>query len=262
MFSLSGPAGSSPAAVRRPEGAFSMVELLTLLAVVGVAATLAASTVARAAARTRQVQCVDNLRQVAVATELYSKETLKRPRSLSQLAARSNPLDRGRRILCPSDRLHPAPAEVPGGPTNRLLGWGNRANASQQPTWVLQQRDPDGQTFDQEFRETAEPLEFSYLHPFAWRRAAWMRLAGNGPQAGLAVCQLHGIALRKEAQGTASHLDYEGRTLRVQQDGEVVQRRVLRPEGPSPAAGFGRGDPQEDYPWDLYLDLPAAPARL
>lgn len=262
MLNLTGPAGSSRDASDRRTGGFTLVELLTLLAVLGVAATLAASAVARAAARARQVQCVDNLRQVAVATELYSKETLKRPRSLSQLAARSNPLDRGRRIVCPADLPYRPAGGFLGTPTNAVHGWGNRANASQQPTWVLQQRDPDGLTFDQELRETSEPLEFSYLHPFAWRRSAWMQLMANGPHAGIAVCQLHGIALRKETQGTASHLDFEGRTVRVQMDGTVVQRRVLRPEGNPGTVSSGSSIPKEDYPWDLYLDLPASPARL
>jgi prepilin-type N-terminal cleavage/methylation domain-containing protein len=242
-------------------GGFTLVELLTVAALLGVIATLAASGVARASARVREGQCLDNLRQVAVATELYLKETARRPRSLSRLAARSNPLARGSRILCPGDPVlrirNPA---RPGG-TNDLCGWGNRANGSQQPIWSMQQRDPDGLSFDQEMRETAETLEFSYLHAFSWRRPAWERLAAGGGAAGLAVCQLHGIGLQKETQGTASHLDFEGKTLRAQRDGAVVNRRILRTDPSSMPMGVSTV-PVEDYPWDFYLDLPPAPARL
>jgi len=244
------------------DGGFTLVELLTVAALLGVAATLAASGVARASARVKELQCLDNLRQIALANELYQKETSRRPRSLSHLAERSNPLGRGARILCPSDPAS-RPAPVDGGvSTNQLRGWGNRANASQQPDWVLHQRDPEGLSFEQELRETAETRDFSYLHPFGWRRVAWERLTSGGRQAGLAVCQLHGIALRQQSQGRASHLDFEGKTLRVQQDGAVVNRRVLRPDGSPPQVSSNPGPVTDDYPWDLYLDLPPAPARL
>jgi len=240
---------------RRRAGGFSLVELLTVAAVLGVMATLAASGVARAAARVREGQCVDNLRQIALATELYLKETGRRPRSLSRLALKSNPLARGGRILCPGDPVTRFPDRTGAAGTNELRGWGNRANGSQQPIWAMQQRDPDGVSFDLELRETEETREFSYLHAFGWRRPAWEKLAvAGGGQAGLAVCQLHGIALKKETQGRASHQDFEGKTLRVQRDGGVVSRRILHVDSPS---GMASTAPEvEDYPWDLYLDVP------
>jgi hypothetical protein len=122
--------------------------------------------------------------------------------------------------------------------------------------WALQQRDSEGLTFDAELRETEETREFSPLHAFAWRRPAWDKLAAAGGAAGVAICQLHGVALRRPIPGHDSYRDYEGKTLRAQRDGAVVRRRILHPDG----AGPGTRE-MDEYPWDLYLDVPPPATR-
>lgn len=236
---------------------FTLIELLTVIAIVGVLATLILAAVSRARTRAHETSCLGNLRQIALASEIYITDNHKRPRSLTRLVAKPGPLENARLIVCPADPGIRTRATVRQGSSNELTGWGNRANSSQQPIWALQQRDPDGTTYETELRDMEETYCFSYLHVFGWRRPAWEKLDTAGETPGLSVCQLHGIALRKEQHGAATYLDYEGKTLRALRDGSVAPRRILRPEPQS-----GSNTPAtEDYPWDLYLDTAPKTAR-
>lgn len=99
-------------------------------------------------------------------------------------------------------------------------------NASQEPA-TGRVGQPEEGSWEAELRETTETVQFSYLHPLAWRRDAWTRLLqGHGNQVGVAACQLHG--LRSPTQGQRPFTEFEGQTLRAQRDGAVIPRKIFR----------------------------------
>ncbi|HAB15711.1 MAG TPA: hypothetical protein PLX89_01750 [Verrucomicrobiota bacterium] len=233
--------------------AFSFVELLTLLAVLAVLGTLLTSFVGNSRVRARQITCMANLRQVGQAIELYTKETKRRPRTLSRVMQfEASPT--AKTFLCPADPALRRP-EGPDRATN--LFWGNFANASQEPWGQDDLRDPESGSWAAELAEVQESEPFSYLHPLSWRRSAWQRLASLGPDTGAAVCQLHGVRIPASVTipSFKYFLQYEGQVFRVQHDGAVVDRKVFRP-------GAGTDKPAgTDYPWELYTDAQLTPSR-
>lgn len=230
---------------------FTIVELLTVIAVVAVMATLVSSSIANARVRSEQMTCHGNLRQVLQSIELYSQDTGKRPRSLSRVIQHLPPQGATNLFICPSD-----PALRRTVTTN--LFWGNLANASQEP-WAGQNdlRDPESGSWTAELAEVNETEPFSYLHPLSWRRAAWQRLAVLGGEAGTVICQLHGVRVPTPAAvpNFKHYLQYEGLVFRALRDGSVVKRRVFRP------GSLGEGSPGSDYPWEFYSDALLPPMR-
>ncbi len=250
---------------RASEG-FTLVELLTVIAIVAVLATLLVSAVSGARTRSNQAVCRNNLRQAAVAVEMYMDDAGRRARSFTRLASKPSLLPNLRVLVCPADPALKAPSRGRGH-TNAC--WGNQVNTSQEPA-TARVGQPEEGSWEAELRETTETVQFSYLHPLAWRRDAWTRLIqGHGNQVGVAACQLHG--LRSPTQGQRPFTQFEGQTLRAQRDGAVIPRKIFRtrayPDGspttgaPSravaePAAGtltvlFN----EDDYPWEFYSDL-------
>src|SRR4051794_11234820 len=66
--------------------AFTLVELLTVVAIIGVLATLLTSAVATAQRKARKTACISNLRQIALAYNLYTVDQRKRPPSFAAMA--------------------------------------------------------------------------------------------------------------------------------------------------------------------------------
>jgi prepilin-type N-terminal cleavage/methylation domain-containing protein len=237
-------------------GAFTLVELLTVLALIAVLATLVASSIAGAKLRAQQTVCSGNLRQLITAIEIYTRETGKRPRSVTRLSQRSNWVAEPRILLCPSD-----PATRVVASTN--TAWGNVANASQEP-WNLDRTlfgNPETGSWQAELSESVESVSFSYLHTLGWRKQAWQRLTATGKDAGLAVCQLHGVKVPPSSlpPGAKPFLLWEGQTYRAQQDGSVVPRKIFRSSGnPGPGGEITttavQPAPGTEYPWEFYLD--------
>lgn len=248
-----------------PGSAFTVVELLTVVAIVAVLATLLVSATAGTRRRSNEVVCRNNLRQVAVAVELYQDETMRRPRSLTRLTTRPSLLPRTQVLVCPADPAAPR-AAVPG----EVSCWGNQVNGSQEPH-VGRVGQPEEGSWEAEVREVSERVAFSYLHPLSWRREAWQRLLqGKGSQVGTVACQLHGV--RSPAPGHRPFNEFEGQTLRAQRDGAVVGRKIFRVE-PAPQRFSAPGIPtraysapvsgaltvpinDNDYPWEFYADHP------
>lgn len=251
---------------------FTLVELLTVIAIVAVLATLLLSSAGGARMRSQQVACRNNLRQIAVAAEIYQDDTTRRPRSFTRLATRPSWVSNPRTFVCPSDpALKAAPKGRPQGQEGPGY-WGNIANPSQEPPAARMGGAEEG-SWEAELRETHETVAFSYLHPLGWRREAWMRLVQAGNQSGVSACELHGTRVPGAAR--RAFAQYEGQTLRVQRDGAVVSRRIFRtPAGTGNGPGNGgttvafpvQGDVPisapadgDDYPWEFYTDgMPAA----
>jgi prepilin-type N-terminal cleavage/methylation domain-containing protein len=55
----------------RKNSAFTLMELLTVIAVIGILAALLLTAVSHAKARAQQIQCVSNLRQIGLALQAY-----------------------------------------------------------------------------------------------------------------------------------------------------------------------------------------------
>ena len=236
--------------------AFTLIELLTVLGIVGVLATLTISAMANAKIRSQQVVCLGNLHQVAVAVETYSDDTGKRPRSVSRLTLRPSWLANRKSLLCPAD-----PGWIRGqtAATGTNQAWGNLANASQEPWPTSELRDPESGSWQAEIQEKEERVAFSYLHPLGWPKAAWQKLAGQGNQVGTAVCQLHGVRMPPGNTTTdqRAYMNFEGRTFRAQRDGSVVRRKIFRNPIASGAIPNTTALPRApDYPWEFYTDSP------
>lgn len=254
---------------RRTTG-FTLVEMLTVVAIVAALATLLVSAASGARTRSNQVLCRNNLRQTALATEIYQDDTGRRPRGFTRLASKPSILPNPRVLICPADPSLKSPT-TSAGRTN--LYWGNRVNAAQEPV-VGRVGTPEEGSWEAELRETTETVPFSYLHALGWRREAWGRLMqGRGNQVGVAACQLHGM--RGPVMGHRPFTEYEGQTLRAQRDGAVVPRKIFRsqvaPPGSPTTSTPGRSVVQpaegtltvllsdDDYPWEFYSDtIPAA----
>ncbi|MCW5558464.1 MAG: hypothetical protein KIT22_11620 [Verrucomicrobiae bacterium] len=233
---------------------FTLVELLSLLSVLAVLLTLVSALVANARVRRQRTVCVDNLRQVARAVHAFSVDQGKRPRSLSRVMASLDSSVTSANFLCPADpALRGAGSRERG--TNAC--WGNYANASQEPWTQSNLSEPESGSWSAELLEVKETERFSYLHPLGWQRPAWQRLAGTGPDFGVAACQLHGVRVPPLPvwMGFKPFLQYEGETFRGTDDGGVAKRKVFRP-GATP-----EGPPGSDYPWEFYTDTPPGPLR-
>ncbi len=256
-------ATTQPPAVRRR--GFTLIELLTVIVIVAVLATLLASALSGARTRSSQAVCRNNLRQVALAVEMYMDDTGRRPRSLSRLSAKPSLLPNPRVMLCPADPGLKAVATAGRELTNQF--WGNRVNVTQEP-FTGNVGTPDEGTWEAELRETTESVAFSYLHALAWRRDGWQKLIqGRGNQVGTTVCQLHGV--RSHTPTLRPYQEYEGQTLRAQRDGAVTTRKIYRiPPSPDRVILTGSAGPSvahsgdtltvlltpDDYPWEFYTD--------
>ena len=245
------PSPSTPTVSR---AAFTLIELLTVIAIIGVLATLLASTLASAKIRAQQTTCLGNLHQIALAVEIYTDDAGRRPRSMTRLTQRPALLGAGRTLLCPSD---PALRQTRNSRGQTNLAWGNLANASQEPESDVSLKDPEAGSWQAEIADKEERVQFSYLHPLGWAKAAWLKLIAQGNQVGTAVCQLHGVRTASDHNpfDHRPYADYEGRTLRAQRDGGVVLRKIFRS---SPQSTTTSPPKPADYPWDFYTDNPPA----
>lgn len=240
---------------------FTLIELLTVVAVIGILATLTLTGIAGAKKRSRQTACSGNLRQVALAVELYHDEAGRRPRSFTRLATKPEILPNPKSLLCPED---PALRSVTKRPTKQtLVAWGNLANRSQEPMDRINlKKDLEAPTWELEMMEIQESVGFSYLHPLFWRKTAWKVLLDFGNLAGVSVCQVHGINLMqldRENPQAKPYKAWEGLTLRAQRDGSVVPRKIFRGIGIKQGNGETSNGPitpviPGDYPWEFYLD--------
>lgn len=224
---------------------FTLVEMLTTLAIIATLATLLLAAVSGAKRKSRQAVCLSNLRQYSVALNMYLDDERRRPGEIGRLIE-SRYLQNPDVLICPEDRWG---------------GWGNRVNNT------------FGAGFTQGMQE--EDRLFSFLHPLGWQDWAWNALARQHSNGGIGICQLHGIG--RPDPVTPGIYDFQGLTLRAHLDGSVTRGMVFwdgamssiegrwGDSGAIPAEPGAPATPGADdlsmsdpgngfYPWPLFLD--------
>ena len=209
----------------RQKTAFTLVELLTVIAIIAVLATLLMTALSTAKKKSRQTVCTGNLRQIALALNMYLDDFPKRPSGFESLVTLKY-LPSPAVLLCPEDKTG---------------NWG-------------------GTNRNDMFAAADESIRYSYLHPLPWQQGAWNILSDLGFNAGIAACQLHGVG--KPDPVMPSIRDYEGLVLRARRDTAVVRTHVYwanSAASPPPALmpmpiAAARDMMTPDYPWLLFVD--------
>jgi prepilin-type N-terminal cleavage/methylation domain-containing protein len=241
--------GQRPPSLFGPRGGFTLVELLTVIAIIAVLGTLLLTALSSAQKKSREARCTSNLRQIGLALIMYLDDFDQRARQLYPLT-KSKYLPAPEVLVCPQDKT---------GNWGRLVsvGWDSFL-----PAGGLTPEGDSGMTNALSAEDDSQ-LRYSYLHPLPWDDAAWNRLMKAGGLAGLAACQVHGLG--KANLQFPSIYDFQGLLLRAQRDGAVVRRKVFWPAGRSGLGPpFGGGVTMGDagaqppaaglYPWALFLD--------
>jgi prepilin-type N-terminal cleavage/methylation domain-containing protein len=224
----------------RPWG-FTLVELLTVIAIIAVLATLISATLVNAQRKGRKALSTSNLRQIALAFNLYVDDHQKRPISYRQLVSTKNLTERI--LLCPEDKI--------------VQNWAG----------VLEANDfgritPDAgmatPTRPGDYPQLTQPdLPHSYFKSFDFVDDTWQKIE-RSTMAGIAACQLHGIG-RQSRDKTPQISDYQGLVLRALKDGSVVSRQIFwagndidSPLGPGTAESTNTFGASSQLP--LFLD--------
>jgi prepilin-type N-terminal cleavage/methylation domain-containing protein len=225
--------------------AFTLIELLTVIAIIGILASLLLTALTSARKKSRTTVCTFNLHQISLALNMYLDESGQRP-GVEDLVGNKF-LPAARSLLCPEDKT------------------GNWGRLVQETGGVF-----TGAPLDPASTNLLETIKYSYLlHPLYWDEAMWKRLLRSGSSAGIAACQLHGL-------GSQEHPDvhnFSGLLLRGQRDGAVVRRKIFwTAVDPSVTVGAGSMDSTSPsgfvpngeargadslYPLQIFLDDPA-----
>jgi prepilin-type N-terminal cleavage/methylation domain-containing protein len=199
----------------RPWG-FTLVELLTVIAIIGVLVTLLSATLSTAKKKARKTASIGNLRQIALALNVYSDDHHKRP-ALFRALTKENYLVQ-RVLFCPEDQ------------TTQENGW-----AGFFEMWETAARFgfSDAGTLPAD-------VPHSYFKSFSYSDELWERIERN-PLGGVAACQLHGIGRQRKDQPAPLEA-FQGLVLRALKDGSVISRQVFWNEfagtaGPDVAMG-------------------------
>ncbi|MDA1274231.1 MAG: type II secretion system protein [Verrucomicrobia bacterium] len=188
---------------------FTLVELLTVIAIIAVLATLLTSALGSAKRKARQAACTSNLRQVALALNMYLDDHTRRPRALGTLV---------------STRYLPAPG-VLRCPEDKTDNWGGLI---QEPSFSLTEstiaKTPSFVAALPALGTSADLVPYSYFNPLGWEDTEWIGLLKLEPNPGIAACQLHGLG--RADLSAPSVQNFEGLLLRAQMDGAVVRRQV------------------------------------
>jgi type II secretory pathway pseudopilin PulG len=185
------------------------VELLTVIAIIAVLATLVSASLANAQRKGRKAVSTSNLRQIALAFNLYLDDRDKRPEAFRQLV--DNKYLNERVLICPEDRI-----------VKNWAGELEKLDAGRKSSVVVAlpgRENPGAQL------ENLEELPHSYFKAFDYHDEIWDQI-DKSPRGGLAACQLHGIG-RQRKDEPPSMAAYQGLVLRAVKDGSVVPLQVF-----------------------------------
>jgi type II secretory pathway pseudopilin PulG len=178
-----------------------LIELLTVIAIIAVLASLLMTTLVSAKKKSRATICTFNLHQIGLALNMYLDDEGKHP-SVDVLAT-SKYLPSRQSWLCPEDRT---------GNWGRLVAATSGSFVNLGPPSTVP--------------GSVEPSPYSYLlFPLSWDEDTWKRLMRAGGIAGVSACQLHGLG----KQDNPDVRNYSGLLLRGQRDGAVVRRQFFWP---------------------------------
>lgn len=188
--------------------AFSLVEILLVIAIIGLLAGLLFPVLSAAKASGRQTSCTSNLHQLWTATTLYREDAGGYPQQQGLESFVAQPYGSKPVWRCPADQ------EAPGFATAYQRCGGKEVSA-----------------------------ETSYFTPFSLQNAGLDALYKRTSNPGLFACRLHGEHVQKgnPTVGCSRYAyAYEGKVLRVLEDGAVRPGRYdLDPKpGDSAATKF------------------------
>ncbi|GIK31164.1 MAG: type II secretion system protein [Armatimonadetes bacterium] len=203
---------------RQLEGGFSLVEVLLVVAIVALTASLVLPTLVRAKRQGQATVCVSNLRQVYMSLQMYMEESGGEPRYFSPTALSEGPPSLSKLLLiCPVDPI---------------LG--------------------DQSAF---FRCKGKvvPLNSSYFWPFDKDNRVWKEISRVDSNPGVLACRVHGELngrwpSDKAFCGRVPFL-YSGRLNRIRMDGSLDVARLSLAPFP------GRANRESFRYWRLFTDL-------
>lgn len=215
-----------------------MVEVLTVIAIIAVLATLLSASLGNAQRKGRKAVSTSNLRQIAVAFNLYSDDHEKRPLQFRDMVERKYLTERV--LICPEDRIHKNWAG---------LLEGNDLGRKQSDTTPSPGRGEVNVGVTNAF---GADVPHSYFKSFDYFDEIWAQIE-KAPHGGIAACQLHGIGRQSKDQPPSMDA-YQGLVLRALKDGSVINRQIYwsglgtfsppasDPGGASASDGFGGPD--------------------
>jgi prepilin-type N-terminal cleavage/methylation domain-containing protein len=225
----------------RPWG-FTLVELLTVIAIIAVLATLTSVSLANAQRKGRKAVSTSNLRQIALAFNLYVDDQQMRPATFRELKDGNYLTERV--LLCPEDRIF-----------KNWAGLLEGADSGRKPEVSMPLT--DGNTAGRPGPMVGD-VPHSYFKSFDYFDVFWDRI-DKSALGGVAACQLHGIG--RQSKDTPPSLDaFQGLVLRALKDGSVISRQVLWGvaefgSAASPSSNYGPSTVGESSQLPLFLDL-------
>jgi prepilin-type N-terminal cleavage/methylation domain-containing protein len=225
----------APSKSDRAAGGFSLIELLTVIAIIAVLASLLLTGIASAKRKSRTMTCTGNLHQFSLALNMFMDDSGGQRPSVDDLVS-SRYLPSPQSLICPEDKTG---------------NWGQLVQL-------------DGGELVSTGNLIPTTNNYSYLlYPLTWSDAEWKTLVSAGSQAGVAACQLHGLG----SQNAPNVQNFSGLLLRAQLDGSVIRRQffwtplaaVMPSLGNSSTPADGLGSMTDSlYPFlEIYFDDPA-----
>jgi type II secretory pathway pseudopilin PulG len=191
------------------------VELLTVIAIIAVLATLISATLVNAQRKGRKALSTSNLRQIALAFNIYQDDHQRRPVTFRQMVDGKYLTERV--LLCPEDRI--------------VKNWAGLLEQTDQgrvsaPSAPRDPLDTDGPVSV----VVGSDVPHSYFKSFDYVEDIWQNI-NRAALGGIAACQLHGLG-RQVKDKYPSIQDFQGLVLRALKDGSVITRQVFWTESP------------------------------